>query len=260
MRTAQRDSVCSHTCWQNGHIRLLNWFALISPSGRSFTHSTSVKENVYGHCKWHQYVVPAIFYRCTFDHWTKWVQTLSWCHDGRMRFGQGRVFQGQREVKVPFGALKSFSIVPCVLINWSFQSRAFSVFVTSVTLRPSTTLLGFIWRCSTRQGSTLNCVLLVFYRDRSGLCALSRVAPASASTRFAHNISTWALADATTICFRLPARKQHGTFVNAKKLLEGERLPSSFSSFRFCHLELSEKYICLALWFFFSFSRIIHSH
>lgn len=38
-----------------------------------------------------------------------------------MRFGQGQVFQGQREVKVPFGVLKSSSIVPCVLMNWSFH-------------------------------------------------------------------------------------------------------------------------------------------
>lgn len=182
-----------------------------------------------------------------------------------MRFGQGQISQGQREVKVPFGVLKSFSIVLCVLINWSFKSRAFSVFVTSVALRPSTTLLGFIWRCSTCQGSTLNCVLLVFCRDRSGLCALSSVTPASASTHLAHNIfdfrTGWWHNDLLLFTCRKTARQAaNHTFVNATKLLEGERLPSSFSSFMFSHLELTEKYICLALWFFFSFTRIIHSH
>lgn len=153
-----------------------------------------------------------------------------------MQFGQGQASQGQREFKVPFGFLKSFSIVPSVLVNWSFQSRAFSVFVTSVALRPSTTLLGFIWRRSTRQGSTLNCVLLVFYRDRSGWCALSSVTPASASTHLAHNISIWAPAwchnDLLLLtCGKTARQAAKRTFVNAKKLLEGERLPSSFSPF-----------------------------
>lgn len=182
-----------------------------------------------------------------------------------MRFGQGQVPQGQREVKVPFGVLKSFSFVPCVLINWSFQSRAFSVFVTNVVLRPSTTLLGFIWGCSTRQGSTLNCMLLVFYSDRSGLCALSSVTPASASTHLAHNIfelgTGWGHNDLLLFtCGKTARQAANGTFVNANKLLEGERLPSSLSSFMCSHLELSEKYICLALCFFLSFLKIIHSH
>lgn len=114
MRTAQRDSVCSHTCWQNAHIKLLNWFSLISPSGRSFTHSSSVKENMYRHRKWHQYVVPAIFYSLTIGQ-------------SEFKHYSDAMMDGSDLNKDEFPKVKEKSKFPLVSLNLSVLSRVSSL-------------------------------------------------------------------------------------------------------------------------------------